>query len=169
MSLNASTNRPLYSGELARLVGVSGDTIRFYEHSGLLAAAPRSAAGYRIFPREALGRVRLIRSALAIGFSVRELADIFRERDRGGAPCRRVRQLVAGKLAALEMQLRELQSWRVELLRALADWDLLLGKTPRGAQARLLESFAAAHPKALTRPSKSRVTVRGNQKREKQR
>jgi DNA-binding transcriptional MerR regulator len=168
VSANASTIRPLYSGELARLAGVSGDTIRFYERSGLLPAAPRSAAGYRVFPREALGRVRLIRSALAIGFSVRELADIFRERDRGGAPCRRVRQLVAGKLTALESQLRDLQSWRAELRRALAQWDFLLEKTPRGKRARLLESFAVAHPQNRARSSNLRAP-RGDRKPEKQR
>ncbi len=165
MSSNASKDRPLYSGELARLSGVSGDTIRFYERSGLLPAAPRSAAGYRVFPRHALIRVRMIRSALAIGFSVRELADVFRERDRGGAPCHRVRKLAAGKLVALETQLRDLKRLRAELRRVLAAWDLLLGRTPRGKQARLLESFAETHPPTASRSATSRLTVRGNQKR----
>jgi MerR family transcriptional regulator, copper efflux regulator len=158
----------MYSGELARLTGVSGDTIRFYERSGLLPAAPRSASGYRIFPQDALRRVQLVRSALGIGFSVRELADVFRERDRGGAPCQRVRKLVAEKLAALESQLRELHSWRGELRRTLVQWDLRLSQTPRGKQARLLESFAAAHPKSRARSSNLR-RARGNQKREKRR
>jgi len=75
----------MYSGELARLAGVSGDTIRFYERSGLLPAAPRSASGYRIFPRHALRRVQVIRSALDIGFSVRELADVFAVQDEVAA------------------------------------------------------------------------------------
>jgi MerR family transcriptional regulator, copper efflux regulator len=158
----------MYSGELARLAGVSGDTIRFYERSGLLPAAPRSASGYRIFPRNALHRVQLIRSALGMGFSVRELADVFRERDRGGAPCQRVRRLVAGKLAALETQLRELHLSRTELRRTLAQWDDRLSHTPRGEQARLLEAFAAAHPKSRARSSNLRP-ARGNRKREKHR
>jgi len=168
VSANPSANRPMYSGELARLAGVSGDTIRFYERSGLLPAAPRSASGYRIFPRHALHRVQVIRSALGIGFSVRELADVFRERDRGGAPCKRVRTLVAGKLAALETQLHELHLWRSKLRRALAQWDLRLSHTPRGKPARLLEVFVAAHPKSHARSSNLRP-ARGNRKREKQR
>jgi MerR family transcriptional regulator, copper efflux regulator len=159
----------MYSGELARLAGVSGDTIRFYERSGLLPAAPRSASGYRIFPRHALHRVQVIRSALGIGFSVRELADVFRERDCGGAPCKRVRELVAGKLAALETQLHELHMWRSALRRTLAQWDRLLSRTPRGKQARLLEAFAATHPKSRARSSNLRSAARRNQKREKQR
>jgi DNA-binding transcriptional MerR regulator len=158
----------MYTGELARLAGVSGDTIRFYERSGLLPAATRSASGYRIFPHDAPRRVQLVRSALGIGFSVRELADIFRERDRGGTPCQRVRKLVAGKLTALETQLRELHLWRDELRRTLAQWDLRLSRTPRGKQARLLELFAATHPKS--RPRSSNLSpARGNRKREKQR
>jgi len=77
----------MHSGELARLAGVSSDTLRYYERQRLLPDVPRSASGYRLFPPEALARVRLIRGALSIGFSVRELAAIFGERDRGGVPC----------------------------------------------------------------------------------
>jgi DNA-binding transcriptional MerR regulator len=159
----------MYSGELARLVGVSADTIRYYERSGLLQTVPRSASGYRLFPPEAPARIQLIRSALSIGFSIRELAEVFRERNRGGAPCHRVRKLVASKLDALEAQLRELRLWRAELRNTLAQWDRLLAKTPPGKQARLLEAFAATHPKSHIRNSNLGLLARGNQKREKQR
>ena len=76
MRAKASTTRPLYSGELARLTGISADTLRFYERRGLLPSAPRAASGYRLFPPEALSRVKLIRGALSIGFSVAELTAI---------------------------------------------------------------------------------------------
>jgi MerR family transcriptional regulator, copper efflux regulator len=165
---NSSTIRPLYSGELARLAGVSTDTLRYYERCRLLPTAPRSPSGYRLFPPEALARVRLIRSSLSLGFSVRDLAGIFRERERGGAPCRRVRELAAQKLVALESRLKELQSWRRELRATLAEWDSLLAKTPSGKQARLLEKFAATHPKNHTWRSPLGSLARGNRKREKQ-
>ncbi len=104
-----------------------------------------------------------------MGFSVTELANIFRERNRGGAPCHRVRKLVASKLIALEVQLRELRSWQRELRNTLAQWDRLLAKTPRGNQARLLEAFAATHPKSHVRNPTFRSLAHGHQKREKQR
>ncbi|MGH9857153.1 MAG: MerR family transcriptional regulator, partial [Acidobacteriota bacterium] len=63
----------LLSGELARLSGVSPDTIRFYERKGLLQKTERSANGYRKFSAESVSRVRLIRSALAVGFTIHEL------------------------------------------------------------------------------------------------
>ena len=108
---------------------------------------------------------------------MRELSAIFGERDRGGAPCQRVRKLAAEKLVAVEERLRDLQSWRRELRTTLADWDRLLRKTPRGKRAGLLESFVATHPtngptnRAKNRSSVSRgdVLVRGRNKREKQR
>jgi DNA-binding transcriptional MerR regulator len=159
----------MYSGELARSAGVSADSIRYYERTGLLPPAPRSSSGYRLFPPHALNRVRLIRSALRMGFSVRELAEVLRERDRGAAPCRRVRKLVASKLLALEARLRELQLWRGELRRTLAQWDRLLHQTPCGKQARLLEAFAATHPQGRVRDSIIRPFARGNRKQEKQR
>lgn len=165
VSSSWSTNRPLYSGELARLAGVSADTVRFYDRRGLLPVVARSASGYRIFPQDTLARVQLIQSALSIGFSVNDLAGIFRERDRGAAPCRHVRALAAEKLAVLEARLRDLQSWRRELLKTLAEWDRMLAKTPRGKPARLLETFAATHPKSHARKLNFYLQVHPNRKR----
>jgi MerR family copper efflux transcriptional regulator len=164
---NATTNRPLNSGELARLSGVSSDTLRYYERRRLLPSVPRSANGYRLFPPQTLNRVRLIRAALSIGFSVRELCEIFRERDSGAAPCRRVRELAAQKLGDVEVRLRELRSCQRELRKTLAQWDRLLAQTPHGKQARLLEAFAATHPKSSTRRSPLGVLTPGKPKKEK--
>jgi DNA-binding transcriptional MerR regulator len=144
-----SKTRVLYCGELARLCGVSADTVRFYERRRLLPPAARTSAGYRVFPPDSLARMRTIRAGLSVGLSVDELADIFRERNAGGAPCHRVRKLAAEKLALLEAKLRDLQNWRRELRSTLKAWDRQLSKTPRGKQARLLETFA--HPKSRTR------------------
>jgi DNA-binding transcriptional MerR regulator len=149
MTANRSTPGPLYSGELARRAGVSPDTLRFYERRGLLSSPPRSAAGYRLFSPDTLHRVALIRSALSIGFSVDELSKILRERDRGGAPCGRVRALAGEKLAALEVHLRDLKRWRRDLRKILAEWDRLLRATPQRRQARLLESLAMARRNSI--------------------
>ena len=111
--------------------------------------------------------MRLIRGALSIGFSVSELSEILRERDHGGAPCRRVRKLAANKLVEIEEQLRDLQCWRRELRETLAGWDLVLRETPRGKREGLLEAFVATHPKRQTRIVGLKRVPRGNPKREK--
>ena len=144
------------------MAGVSTDTLRYYERCGLLPPVPRSLSGYRLYPPEALVRVKLIRGALSMGFSVAELGAIFRERDRGGAPCRQVRALAGEKLAALEARLRDLQSWRRELRKTIAGWDRLLRKTPRGQLAGLLETFIATHPTRQTGRPDLKPLGRGN-------
>ena len=168
MRPNTPANGPLRCGELARLAGISADTVRYYERLRLLPAAPRSASGYRLFPRETVVRVQLIRGALSIGFSVSELADILRERDRGGVPCRRVQRVASEKLAALDARIRALQTLRRELRTTLAAWESLLTKTARNKQARLLETFGATHPKSPARNSRFGALARGNHKRERQ-
>jgi len=70
---------------------------------------PQSGRELGTLESGSLARMRMIRARLAIGFLVTELADIFSERNSGGAPCR-VRKLAAEKLAVFEERLRELQS-----------------------------------------------------------
>ena len=111
------------SGELARLAGVSTDTLRHYERIGVLAVARRTANGYRQYPDQALDRVNLVRRALAMGFSLSELTRILKERDRGGAPCRQVRALATEKLAQLERRIAEAQLLRDQLKTTLKSWD----------------------------------------------
>jgi DNA-binding transcriptional MerR regulator len=133
---------PLRSGELARLSGVSADTLRHYERKGLLK--PRRAPnGYREYPGHAVERVRLIRAALAIGFKLDDLERVFKIRDAGGAPCRQVRELAAAKLDELEALVRDLTAMRDEMRELLKDWDRRLDSVPADEPARLLETLAA--------------------------
>jgi DNA-binding transcriptional MerR regulator len=108
----ALEGRAISPSELARLTGVSTDTLRHYERKGVLGIPARSQGGYRLYPPEAVGRVRLVRRALAIGFTLHDLAAALSERARGGTPCRSVRALVAERLAELETRLRDLAELR---------------------------------------------------------
>jgi len=131
------------SGELAELAGVSSDTLRHYERKGVLARPLRKANDYRQYPASALERVRLIRRALAVGFTLDELAAVFSVRDSGGAPCREVRALAVAKLAELETRLYEMSELRNELRAVLKDWDSRLEQRAPGQRAHLLESLNA--------------------------
>lgn len=131
----------LRSGALARLAGVSPDTLRHYEAKGLLPKAQRSPNGYREYPAAAARRVQLIRRAVALGFTLDELRPVLALRDRGGAPCRSVRGLAEGKLARVEERLREMAAAR-ELLRSVLErWDALLAAAPAGTRVGLLEAL----------------------------
>ena len=138
-----ATDKPLRSGELAALAGISTDTLRHYERMGVLPAPQRSEGNYRIYPSHALDRVRLIRRSLSVGFSLAELAKILKARDQGRPPCRQVRGMMAEKLSRLENEITELLAMRDHLRNVLRDWDERLDQTPDGHAAKLLESLSA--------------------------
>src|SRR5436190_24388288 len=107
MSLDSGTDSRLYDagmdrtmriGDVARACGVSTDTIRWYEKQGVLAPVHRERNGYCVYDAETIERVRVVRRAIAVGFSVAELARIFRQRAAGRPPCREVRAMAARKL-----------------------------------------------------------------------
>jgi MerR family transcriptional regulator, mercuric resistance operon regulatory protein len=143
------TGRALRSGELAQLAGVSRDTLRHYERKGLMPAAQRSQNGYRHYPPQALERVRLIRGALGIGFTVDELRDILQSRDRGVAPCHQVHALAMDKARELQARIRELETLHQALQKAIRGWARRLKSTAPGKRAGLLELFIANHPESV--------------------
>jgi DNA-binding transcriptional MerR regulator len=139
---------PLRAGEVARLAGVSKDTLRFYEKRGLLPRPGRQANNYRAYPAGTVERVAWIRRVLAAGFTIDELARILAERDRGGVPCRSVRELGAAKLAEVEARLSELTALRDGLTEILADWDRRLATALPGTRAGLLDALKERHDHA---------------------
>ena len=142
MNRKISKVGPWRIGELAKATGVSTDTLRHYERKGVLRSK-RSSNGYREYPENALERVRMIRQALAVGFTLNELSAIFRVFDGGEAPCQQVRSLAAQKLADVESHLQEVTTLRNDLRAALKDWDARLAKTAMGQPAGLLKALAA--------------------------
>jgi hypothetical protein len=82
-----------------------------------------------------------VRRAVALGFSLDEVARILAVRDRGGAPCRSVRALAAEKLALVERRLAELEGARDALRAVLGRWDTLLAQAPEGQRVGLLEAL----------------------------
>ena len=158
---NEESGRFLRPGELARLTGVSVDTLRHYERKGLLR--PRRAANrYREYPECAVDRVRLIRRALSVGFGLDDLARILKERDSGGAPCRKVWQLAKAKIAEIEGMMDELRAVRDDLCKALQDWGIRLEQVEGNQQARLLEALAATEAPPASKVEGCRLKVKGS-------
>jgi MerR family copper efflux transcriptional regulator len=112
-----STTSTLTIGRLAHAAEVGIDTVRFYERAGLLKKPQRTAAGYRLYAESDAGRLRFIRRAKALGFSLKEIAELLRLNDgrgRRGA----VRALAERRLAEIERKLTQLSRMR-ETLRDL--------------------------------------------------
>src|SRR3954447_14991108 len=130
----------LRSGELAKSTGLSADTIRHYERIGVLQKAQRTSANYRVYPASTINRVLVVQRALRIGFTLRELADIFKTRDAGGTPCRRVFELAKTKLTAIDADIAALIETRRQMVKILAGWQARIKKSG-GRQAHLLQTL----------------------------
>lgn len=153
------TDRSLRCGEVAHLTGVSADTVRHYERIGILPESPRTSAGYRMYGHDAVDRVRLVRRALQLGFTLSELSEILKVRDGGGVPCHRVLNLAEEKLHSLEEQIQELRRTQRYMKELVRQWHVKLGQTKPGTKAMLLHSLT-------DRPDGS-PTSRGNFRRRK--
>ncbi len=96
-------------GAVARAAGIAIDTIRYYEREGLLPVPARRLSGYRDYTPDAVVRLRFIRRAKELGFSlpeIRELLALSADRERG---VRGVKQRAEARLAEIERRIRELQ------------------------------------------------------------
>lgn len=114
--------RPLLIGQLASLAGVKPDSVRFYERSGLLPKPERQPGGYRVYDEITLKRLRFIKQAQALGFSLDEIKRILQLRGQGAATCRCVIAIAEATLSDTEEKLRELQEFRDRLKRAVTEW-----------------------------------------------
>jgi len=102
-------------GRLARAVGVNLETVRYYERRGLLPKPPRSGSGYRLFPAEAKRRLRFIRRAQELGFSLGEIRELLSLRVAPTAKRADVRRRAQAKITDIEAKIRSLQSMKKAL------------------------------------------------------
>lgn len=107
-------------GELASKAGLGRDTIRFYEREALLPTPARTQAGYRLYSPEVLERLRFIKQAQTLGFSLAEIKDLL-DGYHGREECRRVAHLLKQKIAGLDQRMRAIRSLRATLSRYLAE------------------------------------------------
>lgn len=100
-------------GELASRSGLTPDALRYYEKLGIIAAAPRTSGGFRVYTEDVLERLRFIKQAQLHGLTLAEIRELLRLDQRHRAnQCREVRALLQRKLADLDVRLRELQEFR---------------------------------------------------------
>ena len=109
--MRALSNRAvgLTVSKLARLANVSVPTLRFYERASLLPKPARSAANYRVYSEDAVGRIRFIRRAQQLGFTLGEIKEILNLRVSGDRSCAEVRELAEAKIAEIEARIRSLR------------------------------------------------------------
>ena len=93
-------------GEVARATGVGVETVRFYERKGLIEQPPRPMRGIRTYPAATVERIRFIKSAQGLGFSLAEIAELLDLTQAADADCSAVRRRAADKLAEVRAKRR---------------------------------------------------------------
>ncbi len=102
-------------GGVTKLLGISADTLRYYEKIGLLPAINRTVSGIRVYLERDLSRLRFIRRAQKMQFSLKEIAELLKMREDPQHARDEVRLLTRSKLSEVEEHLDDLQFLRNEL------------------------------------------------------
>jgi len=102
-------------GEVSERTGLTADTLRYYERIGLLPGINRNAGGQRRYSDDDLGRLRFIRRAQAMDFSLDEIGGLLQLREQPGDVRSEVRGMTEQKLRAIETRIGELVQLRDEL------------------------------------------------------
>ena len=116
MSRTTTPDRGLRVAELAESVGLSADTVRYYERVGLLPPPARTPAGYRVYDDSAADRLRFIQGAQRLGLRLRDIAELLAVRDTGVCACEPAEQLLRRRLADLDAEMARLAALRAQMV-----------------------------------------------------
>jgi MerR family mercuric resistance operon transcriptional regulator len=99
------------------------ETVRFYEREGLIDEPPRRKSGYRQYPKDTVHRLRFIRRARELGFTLKEIKELLSLRIdvSSTATCDAVRRLAEGKIAEVRDKIRTLQRMETVLAQLISD------------------------------------------------
>lgn len=118
--------------KLADLAGVTPDSVRHYVRIGLLEPERDPRNGYRRFTDADARRLRFLRQAKSLGYTLAEIAEILDHAERGRSPCPRVRELIGRRIAENRKLVDELAALQGRMEKALERWKTLPDGVPDG-------------------------------------
>lgn len=107
-------------GQLAAAAGVNPQTIRYYERRGVIETASRSTAGYRQYSQDDLRRLRFIKHAQTLGFTLDQVQELLLLRATSANACSVVEAKTREKLGEVEMKIHQLENLK-QVLNEMAD------------------------------------------------
>ncbi len=135
-----NTTKLLTIGKVASQANVSIETVRYYERLGLVPEPPRSESGYRLYDEESVKRLRFIKEAQELGFTLEEIRDLLSLRVDANTSCAEVRQRAEQKVTEIAGKIRSLQAMQAALEGMIA--ACVEGGGPSGA-CPILETIEA--------------------------
>lgn len=109
--------RFLSIGQLAQRAGVGVETVRFYEREGLLEEPSRKPSGYRQYDDAVIDRLRFIKRAKELGFTLKEVKELLSLRLEPTSRCADVKSKAEVKIADIESKIRTLQRMKKALVK----------------------------------------------------
>ncbi len=110
-------------GKLAKRVGVSTDTIRFYERCGLIETAARSESNYRLYSEDDALRLRFIRRAKSLGFTLAEIGELLVLSSDPAATKADIKERALQKIDKIRHRVRDLTRIQAGLEQLVAQCD----------------------------------------------
>jgi DNA-binding transcriptional MerR regulator len=132
---------PITVSELARMATVSPDAVRYYARTGLLTPERNPVNGYREFSASDVRRLRFIRRAQSLGFSLAEIATIIQTARQRKSPCPLARDIIKRRIGEAGEELEQLIRLRDRMKKAMAKWKRMPDGIPDGDEiCRLIEA-----------------------------
>ncbi len=108
-------------GEVAKQAHVRIETLRYYERIGLVEPPPRNGSNYRMYPHETVRRVKFIKHAQKLGFSLKEITELLALRATPETPCADIRARALAKIDTIEAKLRALHAMKHALTELVVE------------------------------------------------
>ncbi len=101
--------KKLTVGKLAKASGIGMETVRYYEKRGLLPKPDRLPSGYRVYSKDTVNRVRFIKRAQELGFTLEEIQALLLLTDNPDADCEDIRNRAQNKITEIKTKMQDLQ------------------------------------------------------------
>lgn len=151
--------------EVAKYLGITAETVRFYTRINILKPSKNTTNGYRQYGRKEIDRLRFVLSARRLGFSVDDIQQILAHADDKKSPCPIVRQLIDQRLHETEQRFLEMQQLRQRMQQAALEWHQKPDKVPTGSMiCHLIEDFAQQFPGETFSTDAKRARPASNEK-----
>lgn len=130
--------------EVAKKLGTTADTVRFYTRIELLQPKVNPHNRYKEYSQSDIERLKFIVSARQLGFTVDDIKLILNKAQKNQSPCPSVRKIIEQRLEETERQFAELVRTRERMKRAIQQWQTMEDKMPTGTMiCHMIENFEA--------------------------
>lgn len=129
--------------EVARQTGINAHTVRYYVREGLLVPSKQAENHYSLFSSKEVSRLRFIRTAKMLGFTLNEIRQILDNAQMGESPCADVREIIQQHIVDNRRRIEEMQQLQRRMERAITKWETMPDSTPDGHSiCHLIESMS---------------------------